>query len=236
MPIEENWFNYGISDVLYGFMQASATYNPNEKDEMKKLYYSKKQYNKDIKIIKTLLGCKDKRTVTSKIKRLVESAYIAEDSENYYFPYDANNFYLLVDKELLYYICTTMSAFALKTYVYLGDKARMKPNYHFTIKELRVAFGYSSNSQNAQAEKIIGSCLDLLSKAGLLKYHKEMVKVNYNDDGYECPNFVLDYVATTLPKDTQETLEEMENDCKCVDYAVSDYMAEQKPVFKYFDF
>ena len=63
-----------------------------------------------------------------------------------------------------------------------------------------------------------------------------MVKVKYDANGYECPNFVLDYIATAIPKDTQDTLEEMENDCKCVDSAVSDYMAEQKPVSEYFDF
>lgn len=236
MPVEENWFDKKTNDLLYGYLQASASYNKDEQDTMKRLYYPKAQFNKELKIIKQLIGCSDKRTVTTKIKTLMERGYLAEDANNYYFPYNPDNFYIILDRDLLFYICTTMSQFSLKTYVYLADKARMKDNYHFTIKELRVAFGYSSNSQNATMEKAIGGCLDVLARTGLIRYHKEYVDVNYNESGYKCPNFVLDYVATTLPTETEAAMAEMADDCKAVDAAVSDYMAEQKPVNEYFVF
>lgn len=205
MPLEENWFDKKVNDILYGFMQASATFNPDEKDEMKKLYYPKKQFQKEKKIIMTLIGCTDMRTVKGKLKIIMDKGYLAEDDNNYYFPYNYDNHYVLMEKDLLSYICTTMNEFALKTYVYLADKARMKDNYHFTIKELKIAFGYSESTR--EIEKVITNCLDLFQKIEMIKYHVEHVTLENANGEYKVPNLVLDSVETQLPKERVDNIQ-----------------------------
>lgn len=208
MPVEENWFEKKTNDLLYGFMQASATFNKEEIEEMKKLYYPKAQFIQDLKMIKKLLECKDKRTIMSKINVLIDRGYLAEDDDNYYFPYERENFYLLMDKDLLFYICTTMSEFSVKTYVYLADKARMKDDYHFTIKEIKTAFGYSDNTRGA-IENIIANCLALLSSANLIKYEIEYVELPSSQGEYKVPNMVLKNVSTKMPEVTKENIQKI---------------------------
>lgn len=215
MPLEKEWFDKKTNDILYGFMQAAATYKPEEVERNKQLYYSKADFNTDMKVIKTILRVKDKKNVMTKVKGLIEKGYIAEDAMNYYFPYNPENPYILVDKELLFYICTALSEFSLKVYVYLLNKQGFKNNYQFTVRELKEAFGYSSTTKTIDAT--LNACLHALQEIGIIKYHAEYVDLTTAKGEYKVPNYILDNVAYHLPETIKKSLQEMEQMNKEVD-------------------
>lgn len=209
MPIEEEWFDKKTNDILYGWMQAAATYDKEIEEKDKQLYYPKAQFTKDLKTIKTLLRIKDKRSVMSKVKALIDSGYVGEDTNNYYFPYNPNNPYILVDKELLFNIVTTTNEFGLKIYTYLLNKQGYKQRYHFTINELKQVFGYSATTKG-NIETIIAGNLDSLLCNDIIAYHVEQVEIPTAHGIVKTRNFVLDNVAIKLPERKKFRIQEME--------------------------
>lgn len=212
IPTDKEWFNYKDNKYcswLFSFIASSATfYNGN-------LYYTKKQYIKDIPLIKKYVDIKNKKSIDDKMNKLIKLGYITEDKENYYIINHTDLTYLLIDRDLLYNICITKSVMTIQVFIYLMDKMNMKKiqykenTYNFTIKELHSALGYSPLSQNNNIDNAIKECLQSLKAEGYINYYYDKVENENSKKGnYKIPNHILTFVCDTIPKQLQEVKKE----------------------------
>lgn len=81
-PLTEEFMNYRVDDLLYGYLQYKATYNPN-KD---RLYITADNLRKSKSNIETLCGC-SRRTVDRQIKSLINAGLVEEMTEDNRFLY-----------------------------------------------------------------------------------------------------------------------------------------------------
>lgn len=143
----------------------------------------KSTFVKNKKISAKLCGVST-RTIERNLKDLIAVGLVKEDKimvdgrkyECYVFPYDYDGIYKLIDKELLKFIVSTGNNFSIQVYLYLLNCSTIKSDYHFTLKELNIAFGYSEKS--TVSEGIIKDCLISLKNNGIIDYdevHVDMV-------------------------------------------------------------
>ena len=203
IPTTKEWFDYKtykFAGWLYCFMSSSAKFH-------EKLYLKKTDFVASWPIIKRATGKDDNRTIKKYLKILLDNNYLSEDEENYYFPFVMNNgTYILIDKDLLYNICTTKSVIAIQTFIYLSNRMKMKKElydestYNFTLKELRVALGFSASSQNKLIETAIRECLQTLKAEKYIDYDNIYVDILVNGIVTKSPNYQLTFIAETLPQ------------------------------------
>ena len=180
--LDDDFMNYSIDDLLYGAIQYLATFHPAKE----KLYLTKQNLMKNKKVLYTMCNL-DSRKLKAHIQKLIDKGLIKEEMideyPSYTFPYDYDGGYQLINYEMLWYLVSTRSRFAIQIYVYLLNKylwkAETKEDYIFTNKELQVALGYSENT------KLVGSAitnvLESLSREGIIKIvdeWQEMTNIN----------------------------------------------------------
>lgn len=148
MPTEGAFMSFKIDDIIYGYLQGIATYNP----EVKMVYLSEVDFLEAKRVLKDLLGtCA--RTISRKIDILTENDLLKYDKDKkiYYFPYNKDEKYCIVSADLLKELTSVYNHMAVRVYVYLLDKyiwkQKNEENYDFTIKELKAAFGYSVSTK-----------------------------------------------------------------------------------------
>ena len=213
IPTNPEWFYFNKNKYcswLYCFICSSSTYHD------KRLYYTKNSFIQDIPLIKKLLGVTDKRTINTALKKLLDNGYIFEDGEKYYFPTNEEfkGRYFLIDKDLLYNLCVTKSTLTAQIFIYLADRLKFKEmiynesEYLFTLKELRVALGYSPNSQNARVESAIKECLQTLKAEKYIDYDNISVLLSTNGKEIVVQNYNLKGVCKEIPRTLQEIKEE----------------------------
>lgn len=211
IPTDKEWFDYKnnkYASWLYCFMSSSASFHD-------KLYYKKQHFYADLGIIKKCLGIQDKRTINKYIDILLKNGYLSQDEENFYFPFVMNNgTYILIDKDLLYNISMTKSHISAQTFIYLSNRMKMKreqyneTTYNFTLKELRIAFGYSETSQNSRIESAIRECLQTLKAEKYIDYENVYVDLLVRGVPEKVPNYKLTYITEKLPKELERIKEE----------------------------
>ena len=207
IPTDKQWFDYKNNKHagwLFCFMSSSASYHD-------KLYYPKQRFLDDLPLIKKFLGVNDKRTINRYLNILKNNNYISEDDKNYYFPYViGQGTYILLDRDLLYNLCITKSTLLIQIFCYLYMRMSMKESlsgeseYNFTLKEIRVALGYSSKSQNATIEKAIKECLETMKAGDYIDYENIYVDIMVNGVPEKVPNFKLTKIIEELPQKIQE--------------------------------
>ena len=213
IPTNKEWFYYNTnknSSWLYCFICSSSTYHN------KRLYYTKDNYNRDLPLIKKLLGVNDKRTIDSALKRLLKDNYIIEDKDKYYFPNndEFKGRYYLIDRDLLYNLCVTKSTLTAQIFIYLSDRMKYKreekaeSTYNFTLKELRIMLGYSTNSQNVPVENAIKECLQTLKAENYIDYDIKSVLIHNKSKDTMTTNYVLTNICAEIPKKIQEVKQE----------------------------
>lgn len=217
IPTDKEWFNYKnnkFAGWLYCFMCSSATYQD-------KLYYNKNNFRADFPTIKKGLGINDNRTINKYITILKNQGYIVEDTNNYYFPFVKNQgSYILIDKKLLYNLCTTKSALTTQIFVYLLNRMKMKRElfneniYNFTLKELRIILGYSADSQNSRVENAIRECLQTLKAENYIDYNNIYVDILVNNIPEKVPNYQLTFITEKILPKLSEIKEKEENKTK----------------------
>ena len=215
IPTDKQWFDYKSNKYagwLFCFMSSSASFH-------EKIYYPKKTFIEDIPIIKKFLCVTDKRTITKYLNKLINQGYVSEDNDNYYFPYAMNQGnYILIDRDLLYNLCVTKSTITTQIFCYLTNRMNMKKSqyaestYNFTLKELRVALGYSDKAYK-ELDKAIRECLQTLKAENYIDYNNIYVDLIVNGIPEKVPNYQLTFITDTIPQKLQEIKEE---DC-CAD-------------------
>lgn len=176
--LDDDFMNYSIDDLLYGAMQYLATFHPAKE----KIYLTKQNLMKNKKVLYTMCNL-DSRKLKAHIQKLIDKELIKEEEiecggnsiSAYTFPYDYDGGYQLINYEMLWYLVSTRSRFAIQVYVYLLNKylwkAQTEEDYIFTNKELQVALGYSKDSNLAGSA--ITNVLESLSREGIIKFVDE---------------------------------------------------------------
>lgn len=210
IPTDKEWYNYKENKYcawLFSFMVSCANYNKQVND----LYYTKSQYKDDMQSIKRLCGVSNKRTIDRYKNKLLELGYITEDENCYHIINHTDMTYILIDKDLLYNICTTKSTLTIQIFVYLLERMNMKKKvysdskYNFTIKEVQSMLGYTSNSQNNNLSRAIVECIQTLKAEEYIDYNIVYVESdNNNRKQYKIPNYQLVYICEKLPTAIQQ--------------------------------
>lgn len=211
IPTDKEWFNYKENKhcaLLFSFIASSATFYNN------RLYYTKKQYVKDIPLLKKYTELSTKKSIDKYINKLIELGYLTDDKENYYPINRTDSTYLLIDRDLLYNICTTRSSLSIQIFIYLMDRMNMKQEqykentYNFTIKELKSILGFSPLSQNYKIEQAIIECLQTFKVEKYIDYKQIYVSIDNSKGEYKAPNYLLTFVCNKIPNNLQEVKKE----------------------------
>lgn len=213
--LEDDFMNYGTDDLLYGFMRSISTSKENVakgiKSEGKQLekesrteYLTIKNFQKNRKVIAGICGCTS-QTINNRLDKLIARGLVDEQEiaveENgkmyvypsYTFPYDYDGRYKIIDKDMLSYLINTRNAHVIRIYLYLLN-ASYKPDYVFTLRELKKILGYAETTKTA--EGVIGDILTSLQKEGIIKFKKAFFE-EVDDCGHVIPveRMVLKFVA-----------------------------------------
>lgn len=179
IPVEGIFLHYRIDDIVYGYLQASATFNPKEKI----LYIPKKNMPGIKNELQIIIGCRSATTITNKINTLIENKLLALDTEKqiYTFPYNQDERYKIIGADLLKELVVVYRPTVLKIFIYLLDKYEWKKQtnseYVFTLSELAAAMGYAASSGRQDENTRI--VLNHLRKTGLIDF-EEFYELNEN--------------------------------------------------------
>ena len=223
--LEEAFMNYQTDDLLYGFMRCLSTAKPTtDKNSKKKYeeYLTKKEFITNKKVIAGILECSTK-TIERHLAKLISVGLVEEDTiaidkvessgkittynyEVYKFPYDYDSNYEIIPQKMLRYLVDTRSAHAIRIYIYLLNKYKWKLQedsyYKFTIRELKVALGYSETTKSI--DETIRNILHSFAREGMIKYKviKEEVDIGGINDVKIIP--VERMLLTFVARDTDE--------------------------------
>lgn len=115
------------NDLAYGFMLYLATYD----EKTNTLYLTKNRLEKDMPIMRTILGDITRKGVLSAIEKLIKNNLVKESKIDigsiknipcYTFSYDSSSRYQLINNSVLYYILFTRNKCAVRIYTYLYNK------------------------------------------------------------------------------------------------------------------
>ena len=206
ISLEEDFMNHATNDLLFAYMLASATYHPIEK----RLYLTKFKYVSEqmAQTIAKLCG-KSKKTIDRHLSALMEKGLVAVDTVScgtgdnkkdvvsYVFPYDKDMNYQIVNNDMLKYVIHTRNQCAVRIYVYLLNKYLWKKDYHFTLKELQVAIGYSPNTMTTSILEMLRDILESFKREGIIQYDEVYEQITTFETGeiVNTHNKVLRFVA-----------------------------------------
>lgn len=192
LSLEDNFMNYGVDDLLFGSMFYLATYHPG----VKKLYLTKKNYEKNRKNFYNLEDGGNAKTLKRHLTKLIDKGLVAEEDINingekypsYTFPYDYNKKYQLIEAEMLWYIVSTRNRQAVKIYIQLLNwylwKQETQEQFIFTNKDILKVLGYSGD--NKLASSMVSNVLESLAREGVIKY-EEYYESHITNNGTTVP-------------------------------------------------
>ena len=221
--------NFTIDDLLYGYLQYLATFNPHKKC----LYLWKKTFIKNRRTIGTALGMTTQK-INRHLEKLKENNLISEDKENYYFPYDENGKYKLVNYDMLEYLITTRNCNAIKIYIYLLNKYHWKKEYVFTLNEIQTAIGYSKDSKNRLASTIVKNNLNSFCREGIMNISIiQDTMIGKDNTIIPVYRYQLNFVSEEPPVDYERIDVVKYNNGKCIEaFSIPD-TEEKADTFKF---
>lgn len=172
IPMDKEFMNYGVEDILYGMIALKASYNTSAQElyiTYSNLLEVKREYRSAM--------CITRQTVDNRVKKLITKGYLVEQNNGQEIKYvltaDSSK-WELIDYEMLKYLVRTRNTHCIKIYCYLLNKYKWKKAtaeyYSFTIKELLLALGYSdSSSQSGFFTETISIIIDSFNREGIIK-------------------------------------------------------------------
>lgn len=187
--VEDDFMNYKTNDLLYGFMRGLSTARPVYVDgkETWREYLPQKIFKKNKKTIASICGV-TMTTIGNQLNKLIEAGLVEEgmevlnDTETavYWFPYNKDENYKLIEQDIVKYLVDTRSPQAIRVYLYLLNKFQWKKDYVFTIREIKLALGYSESTKSA--ESTIKNILASFNKEGMITYEKFLEDEDVGDE------------------------------------------------------
>lgn len=206
--LDEDFMKYDTDDLVYGFMRSISTATPELDGSGKyKEYLTKKRFQEEKKVIAGICGTTAK-TISNRLNKLIERGLVEEGTiivdkqeksyeyECYYFPYDYYGIYKIIEQEMVAYLVNTRNSQAIRIYLYLLNRSAVKEDYVFTIKEIKLALGYSESTKSA--DKVISDVLESFQREGLIKYeNKWFTCVSDRGGETKTERKVLKFIATS---------------------------------------
>lgn len=196
IPVEGIFLHYKTDDIVYGYLQASATFNPKDKV----LYINQKNMTSIRRELQDIIGCKSASTITNKLNYLMENNLFKLDEKagRYIFPYNPDEKYKIISSELLKELVVVYKPMVLKIFIYLLDKYEWKKEsnsqYVFTLTELSAAMGYAASSGRQDAN--IRIILEHLRRTGMINYEEFYEKSEFT--GKPVPRMRLTFVKKEI--------------------------------------
>lgn len=177
IPLERKFMCKKINDILYGYLQSIATFNPNTNT-----LYVKKDDVSFAELEEVFDGKFKRRTLVNHMRNLISYGFVKEDTmmdtygdeiKVYALPYNKESLYKLIPLDTLKFLVDTVTPSVVATYVYLLNKWEWKgKNYIFTSEELiKNCLGIKSVSNSRDYERI-NNVLDCLYNNGLIDFEK----------------------------------------------------------------
>lgn len=120
IPLTEDFLHYHIPDLIYGYIQHKATYNPQKGI----LYITADNLRKHKKTLEILCDC-SRRTIDRQIQILITEKFIEETTDGkqciYVIP-PVGDKWQLIDWNMLEYLLNTRNNNCIKIYAYLLNK------------------------------------------------------------------------------------------------------------------
>ena len=198
--LDEDFMKYDTDDLVYGYMRCLTTIKP--EDGKYKEYLTIKNLQPEKKVIQNICGT-TARTINNRINKLIEKGLIQkglitidkEEYECYYFPYNYDGVYKILEQDMIRYLVNTRNSQAIRIYLYLLNCSTIKPNYVFTIKEIKKALGYAETTKTA--DKVIGDVLESFQKEGIIKLSYEWFEcTTQNGSINKTERMVLNFIAS----------------------------------------
>lgn len=191
IPLTDDFLYYRIPDLIYGYIQHKATYNPNTEQ----LYITADNLRKNKKTLEVLCDC-SRRTIDRQIQMLIEAGFIIETTngkECIYVVSTIGDKWQIIDFDMLEYLLNTRNNNVIKVYAYLLNKYLWKQengtHYIFTIGELAEMLGYTTKQRDTN--KMIENILESLLREGIIKW-REVI------EGYEVGGKVVPRIRKEL--------------------------------------
>ena len=204
LSLEKDFMNYKTDDLLYARMLSMASAEDSKVKGQYKLYLPVIQFYEEKGEIMNTIGINTQKTLTRHMKDLEEAGLIKQeifdDQMVYRFPFDYNGKFKLVNKELLFYLTSTRSKNAVRTYTFLLNKFLYKKEqndtFTFTNQDIMEALGYSKTTKTAS--KSISMIIDDLNKRGIIKTVDFYEEIIVGTKPIPTPKKRLLFVATTV--------------------------------------
>lgn len=182
VPLNGDWYNKNISDLIYIWLQCHVYKGKDKKGEDMYFVYISKSLNRQI----ANETKRDIRTVRARLRKLEEYNFIKrtkvlnKEGSKYMEVYELPSVgqYHKIGKDTLNYLINTTNDDVIKVYSYLLYKCNnVNYNYLFSIKEIVeevLGLNYSKDSNREKAKDL----LDMLIKIGLLKLTDKRIRVD----------------------------------------------------------
>ena len=182
IPLQKKFMCKKINDILYGYLQSVATFNPNTNT----LYVKKDDVN-FAELEEVFDGKFKRRTLVNHMSNLISYGFVKEDTmmdtygneiKVYVLPYNKESLYKLIPLDTLKFLVDTVTTSVVVTYVYLLNKWEWKRgNYIFTSEEL-IKNCLGIKSAHTRDYERINNVLTCLVNNGLIDYEDIYIKKN----------------------------------------------------------
>lgn len=193
-PLDGTFMNYGTKDIVYGYLQLIATFNPSSRE----LYIYHREYVKEKESIANIADCSIK-TIERAVTALKVSGLIKFDEDRILITPSTNR-YQLVDYNILDKLVGTGNHNIIRIYIYLLNKYLWKQeqssSYLFTISELASAIGY--NSFNSNISNRISRTLNILKDSGMIDFDYRYIEKRDGEKIIPVRKIELKYVASSI--------------------------------------
>lgn len=205
MSLEDDFMDFHTDDLLYTFLRCISTVKP-EKDGKMTEYLPLTKYKKNKKFLTTILEC-TRPTLENKINKLKAIGLIEEGvitatvhGQTYSYPSfifpQTGKFFKIVERDLLRRLVDTRNTHTIRVFLFLLDKYEWKPDYIFTLKEIKVALGFSENTK--EADTTMKNILVSLQDEGYIKWEHITILEEHDDKVVPVTRMKLLYVAKTV--------------------------------------
>lgn len=159
-----------VDGELYALFQEYS-----KPDEEKRTVVMKKDLPTQTEICKKL-GIKSPKTYRSHRDYLMSQGYMVEYDKYYVLP-NKEEIFFMIPLATLQFLNDTIKEQVIKVYIYLGQRAKYKSDYSFTIKEIGQHIGIKVDN-DARAYAIVNNALLCLEKLGLIEHSDYIEMVN----------------------------------------------------------
>lgn len=182
IPLEKKFMCKKINDILYGYLQSVATFNPNTNT----LYVKKDDVNFS-ELERMFDGKFKRRALSNHMENLKVYGFVKEDTmvdaygdviKIYMLPYDEEKIYKSISMDTLTKLINIGINSTISIYIYLLDKSERENRCLFTSEELiKNCLGIKTATHSRDFERVNDILKSLLDN-GIIEFKEVYIKRN----------------------------------------------------------